>query len=317
MTKTTLPSLISLNSLPGAFDGAKLKVLFLVALVVGSFGLGADAAESSSARSLYTYSFGGLENMEPAEVMTLLDGLGYAGITVESRGEVALERLDQFYELSEVTGLQVVSGFISHRFDRYGFSDDAHRAAIDHLAPHGGTLWVWARDVDQDGTVTDEKVEDFFRGILEYAESNGVKLVLYPHYNTYFPTTLDALPLVEKINSPSLGIAINLCHELMSDNGSSLPETFARARDRLQAVILSGSLIELDRSNVRSMNESTIKSLDESVYDLRPFVRLIEESGYAGPVGFINFKLPTEPADYLRRSMTEWQQLCAEIGLYE
>lgn len=317
MTKTTLTSLISLNSLPGAFDGAKLKVLFLVALMMGGLCLGADAAENSSARSLYTYSFGGLENMEPAEAMGLLDELGYAGITVESRGDAALERLDQFYELSEASGLQVVSGFIAHRFDKYGFSDEAHRAAIDHLAPHGGTLWVWARDVDQDGTVTDEKVEAFFRGILEYAESKGVKLVLYPHYNTYFPTTLEALPLVEKIDSPSLGIAINLCHELMSDNGSNLPETFNRAQDRLQAVILSGSLIELDRASVRSMNESTIKSLDESVYDLRPFVRLIKESGYTGPVGFINFKLPAEPVDYLSRSMTEWEQLCAEVGLLD
>ena len=297
--------------------GAKssLAAFFLI-LVAGTLPVALSGADQI-VRSLYTYSFGGLENMEPADVMGLLDESGYAGITVESRGEEALERLDQFYELSESTGLQVVSGFMAHRFDKYGFSDKDHRAAIDHLAPHGGTLWVWARDGDQDGTVTDEKVEAFFRGILAYAESKGVKIVLYPHYNTYFPTTLDALRLVEKIDSPSLGIAINLCHELMSDNGSNLKKTFARAKDRLEAVILSGALIELDRTSVRSMNASTILSLDESVYDLRPFMRLIKESGFDGPVGMINFKPETEPADYLSRSMKEWERLCVEVGLID
>ncbi len=287
------------------------------ALVLGGLALVCHAETEITPRSLYTYSFGGLEDMKPAAVVTLLDDLGYGGIAVESRGEEALERLEQFYELSETTGLEVVSAFTAHRFDKYGFSDAGHRAAIDRLAPHGGTLWLWVRDAKPDGSITDEKVESFIRGILEYAESKGVKLVLYPHCNTYYPTTLEALPLVEKINSPSLGIAINLCHELMSDNGAQLPETFARAQDRLEAVILSGALIELDRTSVGSMNASTILSLDESVYDLRPFMQLIKESGFDGPVGMINFKPETEPADYLSRSMKEWKRLCAEVGLGE
>ena len=125
--------------------------------------------------------------------------------------------------------------------------------------------------------------------------------------------------LVEKINHPSFGVSINLCHELMSDKGEveALEQTFKKAKGRISAIILSGSKVELDRTSVRTMNESTIMSLDESEYDLRPFMRLIKTSGFEGPIGFINFKLSASPEDYLERSITKWKELCEEVGLYE
>ena len=122
-------------------------------------------------------------------------------------------------------------------------------------------------------------------------------MILYPHYNTYYPTTDDALVLVEKIDHPSFGVAINLCHELMSEKGAVLAQTFANAQDRIAAVILSGALLELDRTSPASLNNSTILSLDESEIDLRPFVQLIADSGFEGPVGVINFQMPYAPGD--------------------
>ena len=290
---------------------------FILILLVGAPSAKLSGAEQT-VRSIYTYSFGGLENMEPRAAVELLDGLGSAGLAVEGRSEESLKRMDAYYALSEQDeyDFKVFYGYMAHRFDKYGFDDAGHRAAIDRLSPHQGTLWVWVRDAEQDGSITDERVEQFIRGILDYAITKEVKIILYPHYNTYFPTTKDALRLVNKIDSPSLGIAINLCHELMSDRGPELTQTFALAQDRLAAVILSGSLIELDRTDVRTMNASTILSLDESVFDLKPFVQLIKDSGFKGPVGFINFKPQREPADYLQRTMMRWRELCAEVGLY-
>ena len=292
--------------------------LLLVSAIVGA-GLARRANAADEPRALYTYSFGDLEKKEVGEIVSLLDALGYSGIAVEARGEEALARLDQYYEEKDRLGddFEIVSAFMAHRFDKYGFSDEGHRAAIDRLEGKNGTIWVWVRDAKPDGTVTDEKVEGFITGIFEYALSKGVKVVLYPHYNTYYPTVEDALPLVKKIDHPSFTIAINLCHELMSDKGDRLPQTFEMAKGRIGAIILSGALVDLDRSSVRSMNESTILSLDESVYDLRPYLRLIKESDYAGEIGFINFNLPGGPENYLKRTMTRWEELCQEVGLYE
>lgn len=284
------------------------------------FGFHAIAQKKSNkeSRALYTYSFGGLEKMEVDEVVQTLEDLGYAGIAVEARGEASLQRLDRFMELSDEKGddFQIYAAYMSHRIDKYGFSDAGHKAAIDRIAGKGIDFWVWIRDAKPDGTVTDEKVEAFFKGILDYAISKDVKVVLYPHYNTYYQTTLEALELVEKFDHPSFGVAINLCHELMSDQGPILKKTFKKAGDKVAAVIVSGALEELDRTSVRTMNASTIHSLEDSEYDLKPYLKLIKKSSYKGPVGFINFKLP-EPKKYLKNTKEEWDVLCEEVGLFE
>lgn len=294
----------------------------LVALLLLSLGFAAvplQAGPTNEPRDLYVYSSGGIEDLEVGAAVDMLDRLGYGGIAAEARGEHSLNRLDQYYESADRKGedFEVVAAFMAHRFDRFGFSDAGHKAAIDRMAGKGGTIWVWVRDVVQDGSITEAMVEDFIRGILDYAVSKGVKVVLYPHFNTFYPTTLDALPLVEKIDHPSLGIAVNLCHELMSDKGHILEQTFEKAKHRLSAVIISGSAVELDRTSVRTTNRSTIKPLDESAYDLRPYMRLIKDSGFQGPVGFINFNIPGPPEEYLKRTMMRWRELCREVGLYQ
>ena len=253
------------------------------------------------------------------DAVALLERLGYAGVAAEGRGEESLERLEQFLDLSEKKGDDFVipAAYMAHRFSQFGFDDSAQRAAIDRLAgKDGATLWTWVRDDKPDGTVTNEKVEAFVTGIFEYAKSKSVRVILYPHYNTYYETVEDVLPLVKKINDPSFQIAINLCHELMSFKGDRLEESFAMAEGHIGAIILSGALVELDETNVGTLNASTILSLDESIYDLRPFMHLIKESSFEGPIGFINFRLPN-PEDYLARTMARWEALCEEVGLYE
>lgn len=292
--------------------------LTLSAAVFAVWPQGIRAVQADVApRSLYTYSFGGLEEIAVEDSVELLEQNGYAGIAVEARGEEALERLTHYLQLSEERGeaFNVVAAFMAHRFDQFGFSNAAHRAAIDRIAGTDTPLWIWVRDKEQDGRITNEMVEAFITGIFDYARSKGVDVILYPHYNTYYPTVKDAWPLVRKIDHPSFQIAINLCHEIMSDADENLDESFALAGDKIGAIILSGALNELDRTNVRTMNESTIHSLDESEYDLKPFMRLIRDSGFEGPVGFINFKL-TNPNDYLKRSMDHWVELCGEVDLH-
>ncbi len=300
-----------------------MKFIKIASLVVGCLLVGLNASAQTpvekESRALYTYSFGGLEKMKVDAVVETLEGLNYGGIAAEGRGEAALKRLDRYMELSEKNGddFEVYAVFMAHRFDKFGFSIADHKAAIDRIAGKGIDFWVWARDGTHDGSVTDEKVEAFFKGILDYAISKDVKVVLYPHYNTYYPTTIDALALVEKIDHPSFGVAINLCHELMSDKGPVLEATFKRANDKVAAVILSGAILELDRTSVRTMNESTIHSLEDSEYDLRPYLKFIKESDYNGPVGFINYKVPGPPEVYLKKSIIRWNELCDEVGLYE
>ena len=205
-----------------------IKSLLFVGCMLIGFNTTAQNKEKKNVRGLYTYDFGGLEKMEVESIFELLTTLNYSGIVVNGRGEPALKRLDKYVALSEKNGgdFKVYSAYLSHRFDKYGFSDADHRVAIDRIAGKDITLWVWCKDKKQDGSITDEKVENWIQGIVDYAASKKVKVILYSHYGTYFPTALDALKVVQKINSPFLGLSINLTHELRSDKGPILKKTF-------------------------------------------------------------------------------------------
>jgi len=296
-----------------------IYVVFVLGCLLVEFNVTAQNIGKKNIKGLYTYDFGGLEKMEVESIFELLTNLNYSGIVVNGRGESALKRLDKYLELSESQGgnFRVYSAYLAHRFDKYGFSDTDHRAAIDRIAGKGITLWVWCKDNKEDGSITDEKVENFIRGIVEYAASKNVNIILYSHYNTYFPTALDALKLVEKVNSPFLGLSINLSHELRSDKGPILEETFERSKNHISTIILAGSNIELDRTSPTTMNTSTVMSLEKSEYDLIPFMQLTKKYGSEVPLGFINFKMTEDPKIYLKNTMDRWIELCNEVGLYE
>ena len=257
--------------------------------------------------------------MEVDTIFKILTDLNYSGIVVNGRGKSSLKKLDKYLELNENNrgDFKVYSAYLAHRFDKYGFSDTDHRAAIDHIAGKDIDLWVWCKDRDQDGSITDEKVESWIKGIVEYAESKKVKIILYSHYGTYYPTALDALAVVEKINNPYLGLSINLSHELRSDKGPILEETFKKSKDHISTIILSGSNIELDRTSPSTMNTSTVMSLEKSEYDVVPFMKLTKKYGSEVPLGFINFKMTDDPKIYLKNTMARWIELCNEVGLYK
>ena len=296
-----------------------IKGLLLLGCLLVVFNTLAQNDTKKKIRGLYTYDFGGLEKMEVESIFELLTTLNYSGIVVNGRGESALEKLDKYLELNKNNrgDFKVYSAYLAHRFDKYGFSDEDHRKAIDHIAGKGIDLWVWCKDRKQDGSVTDEKVEHWIKGIVEYAASKKVKVILYSHYGTYFPTALDALDMVEKIDNPYLGLSINLSHELRSDKGPILKETFKKSKNHISTIILSGSNIELDRTSPTTMNSSTVKSLEKSEYDLIPFMKLTKKYGSDVPLGFINFKMTEDPKIYLKNTMDKWIELCNEVGIYE
>ena len=156
-----------------------------------------------------------------------------------------------------------MTAFMAHRFDKYGFDNSSHKAAIDSLAGKEGYLQLWVRDKTNDGSITEAMVEAFIQGIVDYAISKDVKVILYPHSGTWYETTAELMELANKIDHPSVGVAINLCHELRAGKGSvaDLTKTFEMAKGRIFSVLISGSLIELDRKSVATIDASTVRPL--------------------------------------------------------
>ncbi len=262
------------------------------------------------------------------DAVDLLMSLGYTTILPEGRDAIDLIRFAAYLDRSELEGdaFNVSSYYLSHKVYDDGYDDSVHRAAIDIMAARGGgTLWVPIRAVKKQTDPVDfELVDNFVKGVFAYAtgedgEGNyrNVNIILYPHVNNAYQSTIQALPLVEEINDPRFTVSINLVHEYHAglSDPASLSNTFQQAKGHIGAVILCG---------IQTTGAFEILSLEDSEHDLEPFMGIIRDSEYTGPVGFINFNIPEDPNDgvdypeeYLAGSITEWDNLSTNVGLFE
>ena len=84
--------------------------------------LAVNGTDYEEPRRLYTYSFGGLEELPVSNAVERIGTLGYAGIAVEARDELSRARMDEYYAISDQMGddMNVYAAFMAHRFDQYG-----------------------------------------------------------------------------------------------------------------------------------------------------------------------------------------------------
>lgn len=279
-------------------------------------------------RDFVAFGFGGLETMPVNDAVNLLMNLGYSGVIPEGRDASDLVRLEEYLDRSESEGdaFNVPAFYLNHKIYNDGYDDSVHREVIDLLAARGGgTIWMAVRAArDQSDPVDFERVNHFIKGVFDYAtgedgdgDYRNVNIVFYPHVNNAYQSTIQALPLVEDINDPRFTVSINLVHEYHAglSDPASLANTFNQAKGRIGAIILCG---------IQTTGDFEILSLEDSEHDLEPFIGLIRDSEYMGPVGFINFSIPEDPGDgvgypeeYLAGSIAEWNTLSSDVGVFE
>ena len=284
---------------------SRLITPFLLALVLWSRG-----AAATSNRTLNVFDFGGLEKLSVERNIQLLRRLGYAGICVNGWDT---ERLKEYLQKSD--RLPVRSVLISHNFALVGFTMDASERAAMNLMSRirgGGTVWLIFQTAKSKVQLSD--VLALTNEIVAYAKPRNIQVVLYPHGGTYFTTVNAVWPFLQKYyaNDTMVGTSINLVHERLGRRGAFLNETFVMAHNKTKAVILSGQKRVIDFSNAI---DSLINPLDESEYNLRPFLRYMRDSGYEGEVFFLNFKISDPLNTYLNNSLQEWTKLADGLSL--
>lgn len=146
---------------------------------------------------------------------------------------------------------------------------------------------------------------------MNFATEKKVSVTLYPHSTCYFASAEQALPLVKRINSPNLKLAVHLCHEMRAGNTNRMNEVVQNVAPFIGFVTLAGADKEVNRKNAYTMDKSTIKPLGEGEYDLSTFLIALKSINYKGPVGFINFKIDENkaPKEYLPASLQTWKKL--------
>ena len=288
-----------------------MKRVISLSTVLSALVLWTSGAAATSNRTLNVYDFGGLEKLTVEQNVRLLRRLGYAGVCVSNVWDSV--RLEKFLQKS--SRLPVRSILFSHKFERDGFTMHAkERKAMNLMRRYngGGTVWLIFQTINTKAKLSD--VLALTKEFIDYAKPRNIRVVLYPHAGTFFPTVQAVWPVLHDYyaNDTMVGTSINLVHERAGRRGAFLNETFVKARNKTMAVILSGNKQVLDYSNLVG---SLSRPLDQSEYNLRPFLRYMRDSGYTGDVFFINFKIPNPLRAYLQSSMEEWIKLANELNL--
>jgi sugar phosphate isomerase/epimerase len=237
-----------------------------------------------------------------ADPPTVLKELGYAGMGASGLNIGGL--LKQY----QAAGLKVFSTYVGCNFSETPPYDPQFKKTVEELEGTGVILWLTVRGgkYGQD----DEQAVAVVREIADLAAARGVRVALYPHTGFYVATTADALRLAKQADRPNLGVSINLCHELMTDQGAKLDATIREAAPHLFMVSINGA----DAKQPGFGWDRLIQPLGRGDYDVAGFLRTLREAGYEGPIGLQCYAVPGDAAENLRESIKAWRAYQDKLG---
>jgi sugar phosphate isomerase/epimerase len=146
----------------------------------------------------------GRGNSTPVQQATMLKELGYGGIGYTGTGNLA-ERQRAFAE----AGLVITSLYVACKIGSPPTCDAGLLESLPLLKDRGIALWLTVH-----GQGDDAAAAAAVRLVAEPAAKLGVPVVLYPHHGFRVATAEQAVPIVEQVALPNVGLTINLCHEL-------------------------------------------------------------------------------------------------------
>jgi len=277
------------------FPWALLSAAILLAMLNGT----APAAEPGLPNPFFVFSNGLGGIADPPKV---LDELGYAGVGIS--GLNVLGAVQQY----ERAGLKVFNTYVGCRLDKTPAYDPQFKQAIEELKGTGVVLWltVLGGKYGQE----DDKAGDVLREIADLAATSDLRVALYPHAGFYVATTADALRLAKKADRKNLGVSINLCHELMTDQGPKLDETIREAAPHLFVVSINGA----DVKQPGYSWDRLIQPLGQGDFDVCSFLAKLKAIGYRGPIGLQCYAVKGDKLENLRQSIKAWNEYRARLG---
>lgn len=173
---------------------------------------------------------------------------------------------------------------------------------IDLCKGTGTCIWpnITSKVFKNSDPAADDLVVPVVRELAGLCESNGVRLVLYPHVNIWLHRVEDAVRIAKKVNHPNCGVAFNLCHALSDGQEDQVPALIREAAPYLRLVSINGA---------NAGQKGPILPLGKGTYDTSIVLRTLDEIGYKGPVGLQCFSIPGDPSVILPQSMEAWKKL--------
>jgi len=259
----------------------------------------APAAEPGLPNPFFVFSngLGGID--DPPKV---LKELGYAGVGLS--GLNVLGEVKKY----EKAGLKVFNTYVGCRLDQTPAYDPQFKKAVAELK--GTDVVLWLTVLGGKYGQEDEKAVAILREIADLAATSDLRVALYPHSGFYVATTADALRLTKKVDRQNLGATINLCHELMTDQGPKLDETIREVAPHLFVVSINGA----DVKQPGYSWDRLIQPLGRGDFDVCGFLGKLKAAGYRGPVGLQCYAVQGDKLENLRQSIKAWKEYSARLA---
>ena len=260
-------------------------LMISVALVVVRAGSpaaeGASAAAEAPAFFAFCMDTHDSARRSPEQQAQLLRELGYDGA-----GHLWLDELAERVTTLDAAGLRLFQVYLQVNIapDMASPYDARLEEALPLLRGRDCMLALLVNGMPPSDPAGDARAVAVVREIADAARAVGARVVLYPHADFWLERIEDGLRVAEQVERPNVGVMFNLCHWLKVDGKSELRALLAPALPRLWAVSIHGADTAAE---VQAGTGAMIRPLDEGAFDVRGFVRLLAELGYAGPIGLV------------------------------
>lgn len=238
----------------------------------------------------------------------LIRKLGFDGMELESLDNVD-EKLESLYTYK----LQLFMMYIKIDLEKEQPYDARLLDFIKKVKGRGVTLWlhIHSEKYGPSDTLRDKICVSILQYLSDYANDFNVSIALYPHTGFWLENVEDGIRLTKKINRRNVGAVFNLCHFLKADEKDLLETKLAKAIPYLAVVSINGA----DDGNTNEMDWSRlIQPLGKGSYDVLKALRILKMNNYSGPVGLQCFRIPGEPAVFLKTSIETWNKYMKELS---
>jgi sugar phosphate isomerase/epimerase len=162
---------------------------------------------------------------------------------------------------------------------------------------------------------TDAKAVEILRDLGGVAEEAGVRISIYPHTGNYIATAREGARLVKKVDRKSVGLTINLCHELMNDQGPELDKILEEVAPYLFVVTVNGA--DKQEKGQRMGWDRLIQPLGQGDFDVYGYLKKVKAVGFRGPIGLQCYGLKGDTLVFLTESANAWKTYSARLAAEE
>jgi sugar phosphate isomerase/epimerase len=236
----------------------------------------------------------------------MLKELGYDGI-----GCTAGPGLAEMLKETDKNGVRLYAVYLGANIDadqpKYG---PELKEAIEILKGRNSILWLFvlSKKHGPSSPEGDARAEEIIREIADMAAEAGLRVALYPHHGFWVERVEDAIRVAKKVNRKNVGVTFNLCHWLRVDDESNMESLIKSAMPHLFVVSINGA-----DSGGKDWKQ-LIQTLDRGTFNIYGFLKMLEDAGYTGPIGFQGYGIGGDAHDNLKRTMAAWRRLSERLA---